>query len=83
MPTSAAAHFCFFYFSSAPSLYNILISFFHERDKLVFTDWVRIFLELIALSGQVWVGFTREGPIFQGHEGTRREFILQNGAVNK
>lgn len=82
MPTSAATQFCF-YFSSAPSLCNILI--FHERDKLVFTDLVRIFLELIALSGQVWVGLPRgthfSSPQMDAPQVSASLFL--NGAVNK
>lgn len=84
MPTSAATQFCFFYFSCAPSLYNILI--FHERDKLVFTDLVRICLELIALSGQVWVGLPKRDPFFKatnGHVAGLCKFVLQDAAVNK
>lgn len=55
MPSSAAGFFFPLLF-----LFNILI--FHERNKLVFTDLVGIFLELIALSGHTNTGrFTNGG----------------------
>lgn len=61
----------FFYFSSAPSLYNILI--FHERDKLVFTD-LNFFG--IDCSFRTSMGrFAQEGPIFQGHKWTSRRSL--------